>query len=141
LLSFDLILGKSQLIEEPFRRKRSKKNCNSLSSPNSKIDALSQVSEFQKKEIGRELFYSYGGLIFKLGLLILFSTSLVNLSFASYQRVNRNRELSYLLDKESKKLYRLRRRFDQMFANDGERSFFKEQDQWIAPNSVRVIWR
>ena len=141
MISFDLILGQYQLIEEPLRRKRSKKIYKSLSSPNSKIDALSQVSRFQKKEIRRELFYSYGGLILKLGLLIVFSTSLVNLSFASHQRINRNRELSYLLDKESKKLYGLRRRFDQMFANDGERSFFKEQDQWIAPNSVRVIWR
>ena len=141
MVSFDLILGQSQLIEEPFRRKRSKKICNSLSPSNTKINALGQASEFQKKEIGRELFYSYGGLIFKLGLLIVFSTSLVNLSFASYQRVNRNRELSYLLDKESKKLNGLRRRFDQMFANEGERSFFKEQDQWIAPNSVRVIWQ
>ena len=141
MVYFDLILGQSQLIEKPFRRKRSKKNYNSLSSLKNQVDVLSQVSEFQKKEIGRELFYSCGGLFFKLGLLIVFSTSLVNLSLASHQRVNRNRELSYLLDKESKKLHGLRRRFDQMFANDGERSFFKEQDQWIAPNSVRVIWR
>ncbi len=134
-------MGQSQRIEEPLRRKCSKINYKSRSFPNKKIDARSQVSEFQKKEFGRELFYSYGVLIFKLGLLIVFSTSLVNLSFASHQRVNRNRELSYLLDKESKKLNGLRRRFDQMFANEGERSFFKEQDQWIAPNSVRVIWQ
>jgi len=80
-------------------------------------------------------------LILKFGLLVLFSTSLVNLGLASHQRVDRNLELSYLLEKESKKLHRLRLRFDEMFTNGGEQSFFKEQDQWIAPNSVRVIWR
>ena len=74
-------------------------------------------------------------------LFIVFSTSLVNLGLASHQRVNRNLELSYLLEKESKKLHKLRLRFDEMFTNGGEQSFFKEQDQWIAPNSVRVIWR
>ncbi len=80
-------------------------------------------------------------LVFKSGLLILFATSLVNLGLASHQRVNRNIELSNLLEKESIKLQRLRLRFDEMFVNGGEKSFLKEQDQWIAPNSVRVIWR
>ena len=138
---FYLILLQPQRIEEPLRRKRSRKIRNSYLSVNKKIDAFTKVSEFQKEELRRELFYSYGALIFKFGLLVVFSTSLVNLSLASHQRVNRNIELSYLLEKESKKLHRLRRRFDEMFANGGEQSFLKEQDQWIAPNSVRVIWR
>ena len=136
-----MILGHPQLIEEPFRRKRSKKIIKRNSSVNKKIDAFTQVSEFQKEEIRRELLYSYVGLILKLGLLIVFSTSLVNLGLASHQRVNRNLELSYLLERESKKLQKLRLRFDEMFINGGEQSFFKEQDQWITPNSVRVIWR
>ena len=106
-----------------------------------KIDAFTKVSEFQKKEVKRELFYSYGALILKFGLLVVFSSSLVNLGLASHQRVNRNLELSFLLEKESKKLHNLRRRFDEMFSNGGEQIFFKEQEQWIAPNSVRVIWR
>jgi thioester reductase-like protein len=55
--------------------------------------------------------------------------------------VNRNIELSYLLEKESKKFHRLRRRFDEIFTNGGEHNFLKEQEQWIAPNSVRVIWQ
>ena len=130
-----------QLIEEPLRRKRSKKLRKCNPSANKKIDVFTQVSEFQKEEVRRELFYSYGALILKFGLLVVFSTSLFNLGLASHQRVNRNLELSYLLEKESKKFYRLRKRFDEMFAIGGEQSFFKEQDQWIAPNSVRVIWR
>ena len=120
---------------------KQKKNIKSQSSGNKKIDAFTQVSEFQKEEIRRELLYSYVALILKFGLLVVFATSLVNLGIASHQRVNRNLELSYLLEKESKKLRKLTLRFDEMFTNGGEQSFFKEQDQWITPNSVRVIWR
>ena len=119
----------------------SKKINNSNTFEKKRIDAFTQVSEFQKEEVRRDLFYSYVALIMKFGLLVVFSTSLVNLGFASHQRVNRNLELSYLLEKESKKLDGLILRFDEMFTNGGERSFLKEQDQWIAPNSVRVIWR
>ena len=138
---FYLILGNPQRIEEPLRRKHLRKIIKSNPSVNKKVDAFTQVSEFQKDEITRELMYSYVGLILKFGLLIVFATSLVNLGIASHQRVNRNLELSYLLEKESKKLHKLRLRFDEMFTNGGEQSFFKEQDQWITPNSVRVIWR
>ena len=121
--------------------KRFKKISKRHPSANKKIDAFTQVSEFQKGEVRRELLYSYVALILKFGLLVVFSTSLVNLGLASHQRVNRNLELSYLLEKESEKLLKLKRRFDEMFAIGGEESFLKEQDQWIAPNSVRVIWR
>ena len=136
-----MILAQPQRIKEPFRRNFSRKIRKSYPSTNKKVDAFTQVAEFQKKEIRRELLYSYGALIFKFGLLVVFSTSLVNLALASHQRVNRNIELSYLLEQETKKLHRLRLRFDEMFTNGGEQSFLKEQDQWIAPNSVRVIWR
>ena len=139
--TFVFNLGQPQRIEKPLRRKRSRKICKSIPSVNKQIDVLTQVSEFQKEELRRELLYSNVGLILKFGLFIVFATSLLNLGLASHQRVNRNLELSYLLEKESKKLHRIRTRFDEMFANGGEESFLKEQDQWIAPNSVRVIWR
>ena len=138
---FHLILGQPQRIEELSRSKRQKKIRKSHPPVNKKIDAFTKVSEFQKEEVRRELFYSYGSLILKIGLLVVFSTSLVKLGLASHQRVNRNIELTYLLEKESKKLHKLRGRFDEMFSIGGEQSFFKEQDQLIAPNSVRVIWR
>ena len=134
-------MGQPQRIEVPLRRRRSKSTQKRNPSVNKKIDAFTQVSEFQKEGVRRELFYSHIGLILKFGLFIVFATSLVNLGLASHQRVNRNLELSYLLEKESKKLHKLRLRFDEMFTNGGEQSFFKEQDQWITPNSVRVIWR
>ena len=134
-------MGQTQLIEESFRRKRSKRIRKRNPSVKKKIDAFTKVSEVQKEELRRELLYSHAGLILKFGLFIIFATSLVNLGLASHQRVNRNIELSYLLEKESKKYQKLRLRFDEMFTNGGEQSFFKEQDQWITPNSVRVIWR
>tara|TARA_Y100001968_G_scaffold65924_1_gene56690 strand:- start:673 stop:1077 length:405 start_codon:yes stop_codon:yes gene_type:complete len=134
-------LGQPQRIEEPFRKKRLKKITKSNISVSKNIDAFTKVSQFQKKEIRRELLYSYIALVLKFGLLVVASTSLITLGLASHQRVNRNLELSFLLEKESKKLHRLRQRFDEMFTNGGERSFLKEQEQWIAPNSVRVIWR
>ena len=134
-------MGQPLHIEKPFRKKHLKKISKSYSFLNREIDAFTKVSEFQKEEERRELFYSYGALILKFGLLVVFSTSLVNLGLASHQRVNRNIELSYLLEKETKKFHKLRRRFDEMFSIGGEESFYKEQDQWIAPNSVRVIWR
>ena len=134
-------MGQTQLIEESFRRKRSKRIRKRNPSVKKKIDAFTKVSEVQKEEFRRELLYSHAGLILKFGLFIIFATSLVNLGLASHQRVNRNIELSYLLEKESKKYQKLRLRFDEMFTNGGEQIFFKEQDQWITPNSVRVIWR
>ena len=134
-------MGQPQRIQELRRRQSSRKNIKSHSAANKRIDAFTQVSELQKEEIRRELFYSYGALMLKFGLLVVFGSSLVNLGLASHQRVNRNLELSYLLEKESKKLQKLRLRFDEMFTNGGEQIFFKEQDQWITPNSVRVIWR
>ena len=134
-------MGQPLQIEESFRRTHSKKISKSITSANKKIDAFTQVSEFQREEVRRELLYSYVGLFLKFGLFLVFATSLVNLGLASHQRVNRNLELSYLLEKESKKLHKLRLRFDEMFTNGGEQHFFKEQDQWITPNSVRVIWR
>ena len=134
-------MGQPQPIEESLRRKRSKIISKKHISVNNKIDAFTQVSEFQKAEVRRDLLYSYVALILKFGLLVVFAASLVNLGLASHQLVNRNLELSYLLEKESKKLHKLRLRFDEMFTNGGEQSFLKEQDQWITPNSVRVIWR
>ena len=134
-------MGEPQLIAKPPRRRLSRKNNKNHISSTRKIDAFTKVSEIQQEEVKRELLYSYVALFFKFGLLVVFATSLVNLGLASHQRVNRNLELSYLLEKESKKLHNLRRRFDEIFTNGGEKNFFKEQDQWIAPNSVRVIWR
>ena len=42
---------------------------------------------------------------------------------------------------ESAKLETLQQRFDRLFSIGGEDRLIGEQDQWIAPNRLRVIWR
>ena len=77
----------------------------------------------------------------KLGLLALGSVSLLKLGLASQQRVDRYSELSSVLDVESVRLVGLQKRFDRIFTIGGDRRLMDEQDQWIAPDRVRVIWR
>jgi len=45
------------------------------------------------------------------------------------------------VDVESGKLRQLQQRFDRLFTLGGDRRLMDEQDQWIAPNRLRVIWR
>ena len=77
----------------------------------------------------------------KLGLLALGAVSLVKLSLANHQRLERHSELASVLDIESVKLASLNKRFDHLFTIGGGRRFMDEQDQLIAPNRLRVIWR
>jgi len=76
--NFHLILGQPQRIEEPFRRKRSKQIIKRNPSVNKKIDAFTQVSEFQKEAVRRELLYSHVGLILKFGLFIVFFSEITS---------------------------------------------------------------
>ena len=45
------------------------------------------------------------------------------------------------ISENTERLQKLSRRFDQLFTIGGDRRFMNDQDHWIAPNSVRVIWR
>ena len=135
------ILGQPQFSEEPVRKKYLRNFQDDQTFLSSKIDAFTQASNFQKSEEKRELLYIQIALVMKFGLLILFVSSFVNLGLASHHRVKRQMELSSILSKESEKLQRLRVSFDRLFTIGGESRFLKGQDQWIAPNSVRVIWR
>ncbi len=53
----------------------------------------------------------------------------------------RHAEIIAVLDVESNKLLRLQKKFDRLFMIGGERRLMDEQDQWISPNRVRIIWR
>ena len=77
----------------------------------------------------------------KLGLLILGTSSLIKLGVASHQRIQRYAELASVLDVESVKLVRHQERFDHLFTIGGDKRLMDENDQWIAPNRIRVIWR
>ena len=111
------------------------------SNPIGRLDAATVASNLQLQEQQRELVYSVIGLFMKMGLLALAGLSLVNLGLSSIERASRNSELSSVLEVESIKLLNLQKRFDRLFTIGGDRRLMHEQDQWIAPNRVRVIWR
>ena len=88
----------------------------------------------------RELLCSAIGLTVKLSLALLAGVSLVRLAGAYQERMERQGELAAVLDLEQAKLARARERFDRLFGTDGEQRLIREQNQWIAPNRLRVVW-
>ena len=108
---------------------------------NKKVDAATRASEFQLEEEQRELTYALISLFIKSGLLVIAIASFLNLGIASHQRINRNNEITSVLNVETEKLARLHLRFDSLFSIGGKGRLMEEQDQWISPKSRRIIWR
>ena len=123
------------------RTRRSKGNLRPAAIRTSKVDAATLASTLQLQEERREFIYSLMALVMKVGLLAIGSLSLVKLGLASHQRVVRHAEIASVLEVESLQLNSLQKRFDHLFTIGGDRRLMDEQDQWIAPNRVRVIWR
>ena len=67
--------------------------------------------------------------------------SLVRLAGAYQERMDRYGEVTAVLDIQQAKLLKAQHRFDQLFAIGGEQRLIEEQDQWIAPNRLRVVWK
>lgn len=105
------------------------------------MDAATLAAELQLQAERREKLCSFLALGVKLGLVALGAVSLVKLSLAYQERLDRHGELSAVVDVESSKLRQLQQRFDRLFTLGGDRRLMDEQDQWIAPNRLRVIWR
>ncbi|HGY5550010.1 MAG TPA: hypothetical protein ACN46X_10000 [Prochlorococcus sp.] len=105
------------------------------------MDAATVASTLQLQEQRREINFSLLALTMKLGLVSLAVVSLVKLSIAYQERLDRHSELSAVLNLESAKLRTLQQRFDRLFTLGGGNRLMDEQDQWIAPNRLRVIWR
>jgi len=89
----------------------------------------------------RELLCSVIGLAVKFGLVAVAAVSLFRLSAAYQQRMDRQGEISAVLELETAKLIKSRERFDQLFTVSGEQQLIREQSQWIAPNRLRVVWQ
>jgi hypothetical protein len=89
----------------------------------------------------RELVCSLIGLTVKLGLVAVAGTSVVRLATAYRERMDRQGELTAVLQLEEIKLARSRERFDGLFTVDGEQRLIREQNQWIAPDRLRVVWQ
>ena len=118
-----------------------KRKAKPVSKKTQRVDAATLASILQLQEQQRERAYSVIALVMKIGLLLIGTTSLVKLGMVSHQRVGRYAELSSILDVESVKLIGLQERFDRFFTIGGDRRLMDENDQWIAPNRIRVIWR
>jgi len=88
----------------------------------------------------QELLCSVIGLSVKLGMTLLAGLSLVHLAGAYQQRLSQHDELSAILQIEQAKLQKAQKRFDQLFVTSGEQHLIREQDQWIAPDRLRVVW-
>lgn len=88
----------------------------------------------------QELLCSLIGLLVKCSLVTVVSISLVRLAVAYQERMDRQGELSAVLEIEQGKLAKARERFDQLFGMGGEQQLIREQSQWIAPNRLRVLW-
>lgn len=89
----------------------------------------------------RELVCSLIGLSVKLGLVVVAGVSLCRLAGAYQERMDRQGELSAVLEIEQAQLLKAQDRFDQLFMVEGEQKLIREQSQWIAPNRLRVVWK
>ena len=118
-----------------------KRKTKSAAQPSQRVPAATLASTLQLQEQQRELIYSVIALAMKIGLLLIGTTSLFKVGIASHQRLGSYTELSSVLDVESVKLIALQERFDRFFTIGGEKRLMDENDQWIAPNRIRVIWR
>ena len=118
-----------------------KRNSKSVPQYSKQVDAATLAASIQLQQQQRELVYSLIALVMKIGLLLIGTTSLFKLGMASHQRVGRYTELSSILEVESVTLIGLQERFDRFFTIGGDRRLMNENDQWIAPNRIRIIWR
>ena len=75
-----------------------------------------------------------------MGLSVVAAVSLVRLAGAYQERLDRNGEITAILAIEQAKLNKAEDRFDRLFATGGEQRLIREQDQWIAPDRLRIVW-
>ena len=89
----------------------------------------------------QELVCSGIGLTLKAGLALVAVVSLVRLGSAYRERLDRYGEITAVLNIQQAKLNKAQQRFDNLFTTGGEQRLIQEQDQWIAPNRMRVMWK
>ena len=75
-----------------------------------------------------------------MGLGLVAVVSLVRLGGAYRERLDRYGEITAVLNIQQAKLNKAQERFDSLFTTGGEQRLIQEQDQWIAPNRMRVVW-
>ena len=133
-------IARSSLDEKRLSRPRKRRSQNVRIKPKV-IDAATLASNFQLQEERREIIYSLIALGMKVGFLVLAISTLLKLGLTSLHRIQRYSEISSALNAENVKMRILQKRFDNLFTIDGERRLMNEQEQWIAPNRVRIMWK
>ena len=103
--------------------------------------AANRAATIQRQLDRQELHCSLIALAAKGALIMVGCVSVARLSVAYQERLDRHGEIAAVVNLESKKLETLQLRFDRLFSIGGEKRLLSEQDQWIAPNRLRVIWR
>ena len=103
--------------------------------------AVNRAASIQRQLDRQELHCSLIALAAKAALILVGCVSVARMSVAYQERLDRHGEIAAVVNLEAKKLETLQNRFDRLFSIGGEKRLLSEQDQWIAPNRVRVIWR
>ncbi|MEB3166960.1 MAG: hypothetical protein VKO65_09870 [Cyanobacteriota bacterium] len=89
----------------------------------------------------QELLCSVIGLMVKLGLIAVAGVSLLRLAGTYQQRMERQGEISAVLELQNARMAKARERFDELFMVEGEQRLIREQSQWIAPDRLRIVWQ
>ena len=118
-----------------------KRNIKTVSPRKQKVDTATLAASMQLQEQQREFAYSVIALIMKLGVLVVVVSSITKLGLASHKRLTSYVGLASALDIESQQLKKVQKRFDRLFTIGGHRRLMDEQDQWIAPNRIRIVWK
>ena len=105
------------------------------------VTAVDRAALIQRKLDRQELHCSLIALGAKVGLILLGCVSVVRLSVAYQERLERHGEIAAAVAVETAKLESLQSGFDRLFTLGGEQRLLENQDQWIAPNRLRVVWR
>jgi hypothetical protein len=111
------------------------------SAPAQPLSALHPLQALRPSTPAQELICSGIGLTLKVGLGLVAVVSLVRLGAAYRERLDRYGEITAVLDIQQAKLNKAQQRFDNLFTTGGEQRLIQEQDQWIAPNRLRVVWK
>ena len=109
--------------------------------PPSAEAAANRAASIQRQLDRQELHCSLIALAAKAALILVGCVSVARMSVAYQERLDRHGEIAAVVNLEAKKLETLQNRFDRLFSIGGEKRLLSEQDQWIAPNRLRVIWR
>ena len=105
------------------------------------VTAVDRAALIQRKLDRQELHCSLIALGAKVGLILLGCVSVVRLSVAYQERLERHDEIAAVVAVETAKLESLQSGFDRLLTIGGEQRLLENQDQWIAPNRLRVVWR